>query len=253
MSSKVVGLGSQGTALVVKMSVLRARVAYVTSRYGQQGRYGARCGDGFCAEKANPGTSKIEMEIFAPLNYVIGSGKRNQIVSVDGRDLKVDMTFELTSNRLLIIEYDGAYWHQGHEDWDHRKSHLLQKNLRCPAMVIRIREDPLKVLCPGDVCVPPNSSGVTCARLVALHALHFIPRWLDDFELAQRTERWLACAAEPMQQDQVKCRICWRMTQLLRRKDVPIGAGVIAFRAEEELFSGSSSKYFEEIFHDTLC
>lgn len=203
-------------------------------RYGRQGRYDAHCGDGYCADKANPGTSKIEAELFAPLNYFIGNGKRNQVVEASnkGRLFDVDMTFDLKSGWLLIIEYDGAYWHQGREGVDHDKSHMLSGSYGNRVMVIRIHEHPLIRLCPMDVCVPKGSDGTLCARLTVLHMLHTMPGDAWDLRLVQRAESWLSCAADTLSEDQVECRICWRMAQILcNQPDVRVRSGEVAYRA----------------------
>ncbi|MGW0195896.1 hypothetical protein [Nonomuraea sp. NPDC003201] len=208
----------------------------MASRYGRQGRYAARCGDGYCADKANPGTSKIEAELFAPLNYVIGNGRRNQVVEASNKSCRfdVDMTFELKNGWLLIVEYDGAYWHEGRELGDHNKSHMLAGGYRHKVMVVRVREHPLTRLCPMDVWVPKGSDGTLCARLAVLHMLHAMPVDAWDFGLMQRAESWLLCAADALVEDQVECRICWRMEQILREPDIRVGSGEAAYRAETE-------------------
>src|SRR5699024_2912817 len=59
------------------------------------------------------------------------------------RTWRLDISVELPDSSQLLIEYDGAYWHQGKAELDAIKTHaLLQEGHR----VVRLREHPLDPL-----------------------------------------------------------------------------------------------------------
>lgn len=69
-----------------------------------------------------------------------------------------DITVVLTDDQLLLIEYDGAYWHAGKSVVDAAKTRDL---LAAGALVVRLREEPLPFLALTDprllqLAVPPG-------------------------------------------------------------------------------------------------
>lgn len=166
------------------------------------GRYQAGravCG---CANEAVPGTSKIEGDLFGFLNFVIGNGRQGH--AIDGlRSLTVDMAFECDPEGVLVVEYDGAYWHTGREATDWAKVDRIRSLGR--HHVIRVREDPLPRLFPEDVCVPKGTDAATCARLVLIHLLH---DGILGRELFTRIEQFLLAAAHPLEAEGIHCEIC---------------------------------------------
>lgn len=113
------------------------------------------------------GTSRREQEIFDHLRALmpglqlhgrvtrthLGPGQRKR------RDWRVD--FLLPGDPVVVIEYDGAYWHAGKEARDMAKTDDLTKG---GAVAIRIREHPLQRLGEFDVAV----TGLTGPREVAI-------------------------------------------------------------------------------------
>ena len=53
----------------------------------------------------------------------------------------------------IIVEFDGASWHEGKEDSDRGKTAALQE---LGWTVIRVRQDPLVRIADEDVVVPPE-------------------------------------------------------------------------------------------------
>jgi hypothetical protein len=53
----------------------------------------------------------------------------------------------------VIVEFDGSYWHEGHDREDLEKTTSIQE---AGWRVIRVREQPLDIISPLDVSVPLN-------------------------------------------------------------------------------------------------
>src|SRR5687767_6512019 len=112
------------------------------------GRYSSRCPDGRCAAEAEPGTSKLQHDLFTLLKLLFGCGDPDYRV---GR-CKADMAFRISpldshgphDDLMLVVEYDGAYWHKGRERGDLAKAEFIsQAGMPERHEVIRIREAPL--------------------------------------------------------------------------------------------------------------
>jgi hypothetical protein len=181
------------------------------------GRYHTRCPAGACLNEATPGTSKIENELFTQLNFVLGQGEQGY--AVQGiHQLKSDMAFKLDFEHVLVVEYDGAYWHQGREKYDLQKAeHITGPWPGGYHHVIRVREDPLRPLRRADVWIPRGTDPHTCARLVLQHAAHAFFGYYGAQHIRSRIEHFLIGTATPLQRRQVPCPDCWHLTRALRR------------------------------------
>jgi len=133
---------------------------------GASGWYQAACEQGYCALAGGQAASKHEGQIFTLISYVLGAGQQNLQLEAYGRAVRLDMAFDLPSGEPIAVEYDGAYWHLGHEERDLDKTFRVS---RSGYWVIRIREDPLQPFTPDDVQVPARASAATCAQLALLH------------------------------------------------------------------------------------
>lgn len=155
-----------------------------------------------------PGTSNIERHIFELLNFLLGNGK--QANQLGWSDLRPDMRFDLPG-RGLIVEYDGAHWHRGHEDRDHRKSEEMMAR---GYEVVRIREQPLRKLLCGDVVVPARAGALTSAIHTATHLAHSSPALAANKPAILNVGRFLAATASPIPAEKVHCRVCRAMLTL---------------------------------------
>lgn len=166
------GPSSQVSSGAGKLSVPGPMVRFVGRHYGVSGRYQASCGEGFCALHDNPGRSKIEAEIFTLLTYALGGGRANaDLRRWLSPPLKVDMLFEDSAQKpILVVEYDGAYFHRDRSETDQDKAMWVHHILDVP--VIRIREAPLQDVTRWDLVVPARSTGDICSRSLLLHLLH---------------------------------------------------------------------------------
>jgi hypothetical protein len=182
------------------------------------GHYRVRCSPGSCAAEAAPGTSNIEREIFTKLDSVFGGGKHDYVVP-DRYGLRSDMAFPIDGQLTLVIEYDGAHWHIGHEPQDQRKAEIISRGpwKSGPREVVRIREHPLRPLRANDVWVPSRADASTCSRLVLQHIAHRFFGWTFGYEVRIRIDHFLAAAATPLTRDQVPCKQCWHITRTIRR------------------------------------
>jgi hypothetical protein len=119
------------------------------------------------------------------------------------------MVFKLLSGRMLVVEYDGAYWHRGQEERDFHKARMLEDAWRDQGcVVVRIREDPLIPLGPVDVQVPGRSDALTCTRLVLLHLLHMIPGDIEDRYAEAGVGSFLRSTRRPLLRSDVRCETC---------------------------------------------
>ncbi|MFF5093161.1 MULTISPECIES: hypothetical protein [Actinosynnema] len=118
---------------------------------------------------------------------------------------------------LLVVEYDGAYWHAGREKYDRWK---VERSLDAAqwqeSEVVRVREEPLLPLRLSDVWVPKRSSAVMCARLILLHLLQGFLVPLRAHDVCKRVEHFLAAAAKPLKKDEIHCEQCWKLASALR-------------------------------------
>lgn len=119
------------------------------------------------------------------------------------RRMSVDMVFELMPDCRLAVEYDGAYWHEGKEHADARKSDQL---VRCgfAHRVMRVREAPLELIAPDDVSV---AKGAKAAEIVQLALMHLVCRPpLDDLYI--RIVTFLECSSTRLAVDRIRCPRC---------------------------------------------
>lgn len=99
--------------------------------------------------------SKIELSIACELQTIFKS------INVLGDKIEINnyvWDVDIIINELgLAIEYDGNYWHRGKEEIDKRKSKNLIKN---GYEVIRIRENPLKIINKEDIIIKERTDMV---------------------------------------------------------------------------------------------
>lgn len=173
---------------------------------GSAGRYQASCGEGHCALTGDRASSKIEGQIFTLLNYVLGNGELDMQTYVGSKRLRIDMIFTLKVGHVLAVEYDGAYWHRGHEDRDRRKTELIEArwpDRKC--LVVRVREHPLTPLGLCDVQVPFRADTGTCAQLILLHLAH-LSEYSYDF--GAKLEVFLRASPHTIKSSEINCWEC---------------------------------------------
>jgi hypothetical protein len=182
------------------------------------GHYRARrLPDSYVAD-AVPGTSNQEREIFANLKRVFGGGKYDYVILGRG-GLRSDMAFIIDDQLTLVIEYDGAHWHNGYEPRDRRKVELISGRPweLSSLQVVRIREDPLRPLSANDVWVPARADADTCSRLALQHVAHRFFGEALRYKTRNRIEHALAAESAPLTHDQVPCKECWHITRAIQR------------------------------------
>jgi Probable Zinc-ribbon domain len=142
-----------------------------------------------CSECYLMATSKIEIRVFAELAHVL-AGQASPIEHTpyilvpSWRKVSVDMRFG-----NVIVEYDGAYWHEGREASDTAKvARLAAAGFR----VVRIRELPLDVTGNTDVRVPKSHP----SHLIAGAVLSVLAEraWITDTAKA-RAAAYIAVGA----------------------------------------------------------
>ncbi|NCT91954.1 hypothetical protein GXB85_13485 [Cellulomonas sp. APG4] len=100
-----------------------------------------------CPECREHGKSQVELDHYAAAERAFGNAS-------SGRSLRhstfthraawtADIAIDLDDGRVLIVEYDGAYWHAGKRDVDAAKSRDL---LAAGYVLARLREHPLAAL-----------------------------------------------------------------------------------------------------------
>lgn len=178
---------------------------------GANGRYTPSCEKGVCARTGNRATSKLESDIFTLLDYILGPGKQDVHTYLSGnRPCRIDMLFPALGPQAVIVEYDGAHWHEGKEERDWSKSCEMQEGWYSHRdnLVVRIREQPLPLLDPLNVPVPPRAKAVLCVRVTVLHLLHSESRILGD--RLPRVLDFLRSSSQPLARDEVLCGGCRR-------------------------------------------
>lgn len=182
------------------------------------GHYRARCLPGSCVAGAIPGKSNLERDIFTHLNSVFGGGKYDYVIP-DREVRPIDMAFFVDDQLTLLIEYDGARWHNGYETRDLRKVEIVSGHSWevSSLQVVRIREDPLRPLSARDVWVPRRADAHTCSRLALQHLAHMFFEEALRYETRNRIEHFLAAAPTPLTRDQVPCKHCWQITRAIKR------------------------------------
>jgi len=184
---------------------------------GATGRYQGKCEQGHCALTGGQATSKHQGEVLTLLKYVIGHGRGDVSVFIGGRQFRLDMVFNLPDGRVLVAEYDGAYWHGGHEregrDYHEGRDYYKARDVeeawrdrRC--IVVRIREDPLEPLHHHDVQVPARSDPEICAKTVLIHLVHVMyPGFLGSHG-EDRVISFLRSAGRPLTFSDLRCDQC---------------------------------------------
>jgi very-short-patch-repair endonuclease len=125
------------------------------------------------------------------------------------RPVRLDMVFQAPNGRVLVVEYDGAYWHRGQEERDFRKARLVEDawwDRGC--VVVRIREDPLTPLYSPDLQVPARRDAITYTRLMLLHLLHVMPGDFDGHYEEGEVYSFLRSTRRPLERSDVRCEIC---------------------------------------------
>ena len=121
-----------------------------------------------CRSCSLPHRSRVEIYLACELAAFfedIDPTRTHNITTPEGRSMDVDI---LIVSQNLVVEYDGAYWHRGKLATDHRKTEMLKA---AGWNVLRIREEPLEPVQPGDLRCPvtyPNTSK-TLADRVLIH------------------------------------------------------------------------------------
>jgi hypothetical protein len=181
---------------------------------GSTGRYQRKCEQGHCALTGGRTTSRREGEVLTLLKYVIGQGRGDVSVPIGRRQFHLDMVFNLPDGRVLVVEYDGAYWHDGHkkegqEGRDYHKARDVEAAWRDRGcVVVRIREDPLEPLHHHDVQVPARSEPEICAKTVLIHLMHVMhPHFMGSLG-EDRVIAFLRSAARPLTFSDLRCGEC---------------------------------------------
>src|SRR5699024_5256932 len=107
----------------------------------------SRTHGGSCPVCSERGKSRVELEHDRAAQGRFGHAACGKRVSTgqgqSKRGWHVDIVVQLSREELLLIEYDGAYWHRGKQEIDLRKTEsLLGEGHR----VVRLREHPLESL-----------------------------------------------------------------------------------------------------------
>lgn len=166
-------------------------------------RSGCLCGRSGGFPKAR--TSGLETTVFNVLDFVLGCGTQDVVVPFDGRT-NLDMLFSAHTGFRLGVEYDGAYWHRGHEARDYRKSERLVHS-RFVHEMLRIREHPLEKLGELDLQVPRGAQGQEVAAHVLLHLSHTVAVEFGH-EARERIDFHLSRPARRFDAGRMRCRHC---------------------------------------------
>lgn len=157
--------------------------AYVSTRVHQ----GTRCPS--CSQRHRSGA---EIALFAELHEVLvphlgtGAVRRDQrIRNVEERIGRCDVLV-VVQERVVVVEYDGAYWHRNRIKADRKKGLAVR---RAGHSMIRVREAPLGVLHEDDIVVTPGADAHVAAVAVLKRMLQ--SGWLPD-ELTQVVEDYAA-------------------------------------------------------------
>jgi hypothetical protein len=190
-------------------------------RSGVTGRYQLRCGHGLCALTGDQASSKLQGSLFALLDYVVGGGRQDVSVVLGGQAVRLDMVFDLAGGCKLVVEYDGAYWHRGHEERDFLKGRRVMSCYAPRCIMVRVREHPLEATHDGDyvspdVQVPARADAGTCAQPVLLHLIHVMPSDFTDRETEDRVLAFLRSAARPLGRGSVLCESCQEVVRYFR-------------------------------------
>lgn len=162
-----------------------------------------------------PRSSGLEGDVFTLMQFVLGRGERDVPVPGDRR-VWLDMRFRGRGGLLIGIEYDGAYWHAGREDADQRKTYRLVST-GTAAVVVRIRESPLRLTAHEDVRVGTAEPPAVIAMAALLHLIHI---GVVDDEVEMRVAAALAAGAVEVHRHQIRCRKCqWNLAYLMSSLD----------------------------------
>ena len=186
----------------------------MTGRHLQAGRRYAAEGCDTCRADLPPGVSKFEINLFGILNYGLGEGKLGYKVG-GTYGLRTDMAFTL-DDFVLVVEFDGAYWHEGREEHDYEKSATIRRGDQTLKRheVIRIREHPLMRLSEPDLVVPKRSGPTECCQHLLVHAAH---TYMGEIEpiVFRRIGRFLMSASNPLPSQNMDCHACNTIVEAL--------------------------------------
>ena len=101
-----------------------------------------------CRSCSLPHRSRVEIYLACELAAFfedIDPTRTHNITMPEGRSMDVDI---LIGSQNLVIEYDGAYWHEDKLDADIEKSEMLKA---AGWNVMRVREEPLEPVQPDDL------------------------------------------------------------------------------------------------------
>ena len=213
-SSQMRGVATKGLRSMhrSRMSEVVAMVSGMRTRWsGATGRYRAKCEQGHCALTGDQATSKLQGQIFTLLDYVIGSGHHDVRGFAGRRLVRLDMEFRLPSGQLLVVEYDGAYWHRNKEERDFLKARAIERAWRGGGcFVVRIREYPLMPSVPYDVQVPAGSDAARCTQLALLHFVMSCPTFSRTVTAREKTFGFLRSGQRALRRSDVMCSTCWK-------------------------------------------
>lgn len=185
---------------------------------GANGRYQRKCEQGHCALTGGQATSRHEGELLTLLKYVISHGRGDVRAFIGRWQFRLDMVFNLPNGRVLVAEYDGAYWHGGHDEIEKRRHHegrdyCKARNIEAAwrdrgCVVVRIREDPLEPLHEHDIQVPARSDPDVCARITLIHLVHVMhPDFLESLG-EDKVISFLRSAGRPLVSGDLRCDTC---------------------------------------------
>ena len=201
---------------------------------GATGRYQRKCEQGYCTLTGGRPSSRSEGEILTLLKYVIGHGRGDVSVPIGTRQFHLDMVFNLPDGRVLVAEYDGAYWHdgrrkpgqEGRDYWKARDVEAAWRDRGC--VVVRIREDPLEPLHHHDVQVPARSDPEICAQTVLIHLVHVMsPHFIETLG-ENRVIGFLRSAERPLTPSDLRCGECRDVASFFLPDEVPRATRVTA-------------------------
>ncbi|MFD5389191.1 zinc-ribbon domain-containing protein [Streptomyces sp. NPDC127074] len=143
-----------------------AQVAHVF-----MGRQGCPC----CRKRTS--VSRQETELFAELQLVLTGGEQQYPLQTPHGRYRLDMLFPADHGQVVVVEFDGSYWHRDAEERDRLKADAVERH-RPDWMVVRVREEPLRPTRHRDVVVPYLADPFTAASVVLEHLMPLTP-WPD--------------------------------------------------------------------------
>lgn len=115
-----------------------------------------------------------ETELFAELQHVLTSGEQQYPIRTPQARFRLDMFFPSVRERAVVVEFDGSYWHRNAEERDRIKAEAVERH-RPTWTVVRVREEPLRLIQRSDVAVPHLADPFTAASIVIEHLMSLTP------------------------------------------------------------------------------